>query len=587
MNHEESCVEETPIVSEHLPTQHKVSSRNLTIALGFISVMVVNAIYFLRMDRVVGQFIDDAWYIVLAKSIAEHGSYQLISSPIQGIQPAYPPGFPFLIAVALKIFQLKPEELWMLKGISVIAMNFIGLGVYRYCRQIKHYPPLVSFLSALMIVLMPAYVFIVSSSVMSECVFTCVQLWAVVRLETAIKNKTVNANVILSVILLASATFFVRSLGIALIIGILFQLIYSKYWKFAAAFVIGVGLTIAPWMAYKSFAYPNNSLRGNHGGHIVDGYLDHLTFRIAGEKSSGIAGPSDYLERVVGNIRSIMGRDVLGLLLPATLRKEARSGEEIFGLGGGIEGIFRKVPFATQAMLISFILSLVIIIGFVSRCFERITSAEITVVLSLFFIVIWPWLTFRFVLPLAPFLIAYFVDGLKLIGKLINHKFKREDDLYSLARIAFACFTFFFVLEHVRYIQIFRTEPESLIWVNSGRYLDEVCAWAKEKLPADVVICSTNPAKVFLMTGHQGVAADLNPQTWGYWKDSGVRYQAFLRADSLGPFATTTEKYKIIHETDTTPSYKVIDLGEPAQRESWDEFRNWYAETRKAQSPRN
>ena len=116
-----------------------------------LTVIGVNTIYFLRVDHVVGQFSDDAWYIVLARSIAEQGSYQLISSPIQGIQPNYPPGFPFLLAILLKVFSLKTEELWLLKGISVAAMNFVGLGTFVYCRKLKDFPTLICWLAVIMI----------------------------------------------------------------------------------------------------------------------------------------------------------------------------------------------------------------------------------------------------------------------------------------------------------------------------------------------------------------------------------------------------------------------------------------------------
>ena len=48
----------------------------------------------------------DAWYVMLAKGLAEGRGYQLINAPIEGILPGYPPGFPALLSL---VFHLSAE----------------------------------------------------------------------------------------------------------------------------------------------------------------------------------------------------------------------------------------------------------------------------------------------------------------------------------------------------------------------------------------------------------------------------------------------------------------------------------------------
>ena len=555
-------------------TIHSFRWTRVHAALAALTAIFINAIYFFRLDQVVGQFGDDAWYIVLARSIAEQGTYQLISSPIQGIHPSYPPGLPLLYAIVLKIFSLKSQEFWLLKGVSIAAMNMIGLGTFIYCRKVKEFPVLISWLTTLMVVLMPAYVFLATSTLMSECVFTCFQFWAVVHLENAIKSKEVKISTIVTVIGLASASFYTRSLGMTLVAAIVIQLFRNTNWQRTAFFVLGVGLLISPWIIYSKIAYPNQELRLKHGGNIVHSYVDQVTMRIAGFNGSGKATTEDYAKRINGNLQTILGKDVLGIMLPSTLRTETRSGEEVFGLGSGIVDVYKKIPFAQQAIVVSLILSLVMLIGFIAQCREQITSAEILIFLTVGCIVIWPWSTFRFILPLSPFMICYWIMGLKIASSWVMQRVKNDFDGFMFVRISLFCFSFFFLLEHVRYINLLRTNPQSIVWVESGRYQDKLCTWIRENLPTDSVVASTNPAKIFLSTGHLAVAGDLSEQSWSYWKDSKVNYMAILSPNPKGMLDRTPEKYQTIYDSGTEPSLRVINLGDPIKRDSWSEYQD-------------
>ncbi len=534
-----------------------------------VSVILINSIYFFRLDQVVGQFGDDAWYIVLARSIAEQGTYQLISSPIQGIQPVYPPLFPLLLAGILRVFSLKTEEFWLLKGLSIIAMNLVGLGTFIYYRKVKDYPLHISWLLSLMITIMPAFVFLATSTVMSECVFTFFQIWAVVYSEKALRNKTLRLTTILAMIGLCSAAFFTRSLGITLIVAVIIQLWRVVNWRYAMLFGIGFGIILTSWVLYCQQVYPNNDLKNNHGGSIVTTYLENLSYRTAGRSVTGRATANDYLLRVSNNFQTIAGRDILGILIPATLHDETRSGEEVFGLGGTVD---KPIPFATQAVVISVILSFFLLIGFVRQCIHQITISEIVVVLTIICVITWPWATFRFILPIAPFMLSYWVQGIREVVIWVNKKINQDYDSYALVRISLICFTVFFLLEHIRYVRLLQTDQKSLVWVNANKYADETCSWMSKNLPEGSVVASTNPAKIFLSTGHLAVAGDLSIQSWSYWKESDVRYMAILAPNSKGMLDRTPEKYKTVYDTGTVPSLRVIDLGEPKTRDSWEEY---------------
>ena len=60
--------------------------------------LAVLAIYILRLDHAAGLYVDDAWYIVLAKALWHGDGFRLISSAATPILPAFPPGFAMILA---------------------------------------------------------------------------------------------------------------------------------------------------------------------------------------------------------------------------------------------------------------------------------------------------------------------------------------------------------------------------------------------------------------------------------------------------------------------------------------------------------
>lgn len=234
----------------------------------------------------------------------------------------------------------------------------------------------------------------------------------------------------------------------------------------------------------------------------------------------------------------------------------------------------KKIPFATQALILSLIVALVMLIGFIAQCRKEITSAEILTILTVGCVLIWPWSTFRFILPLSPFMICYWIMGLKAASSLVKQRAGEGFDVFMLARISLFCFSFFFILEHTRYINLLRTNPQSIVWVNSGLFQEKVCDWLRDNIPAESIVASTNPAKIFLSTGHLAVAGDLSEQSWSYWKESNIKYMAILSPNPKGMLDRTPEKYPTIYSTATEPSLRVIHLGDPLKRDSWKQYEN-------------
>ena len=207
-----------------LPTPQK-----LPILVAVISALLCLAIYLLRLDRVAGLLQDDGWYILLAKALASGQGYTLINSPSAGIPPLYPPGFPALLSIVFKLAPQFPENLYLLKSVSVLAMLGVGIVSYWYFTHQRELSWGLSAGIATVTVLTPPLVFLATSTVMSECVFTLLHLLAIVVIERSIRlhGKRQIYYVVLGVGLTV-VTFLTRSMALSLVLAILLYLIKER-----------------------------------------------------------------------------------------------------------------------------------------------------------------------------------------------------------------------------------------------------------------------------------------------------------------------------------------------------------------------
>ena len=153
----------------------------------------VSAVYILRLDAAAGLFVDDAWYIVLAKSLAQGDGFRLISSATTAILPAFPPGFPMLLAPVLAVTPNFPDNVAALKAVSIVAMSGVAAAMYLHLVRHRSVPTLVATVVALIAALMPAFVFLATSTVMAEAVFTLGQLCVVLSVERAARAPAQDA----------------------------------------------------------------------------------------------------------------------------------------------------------------------------------------------------------------------------------------------------------------------------------------------------------------------------------------------------------------------------------------------------------
>jgi hypothetical protein len=494
-------------------------SRNSAITLAAVMTAILT-IYILRLNHVAGQMVDDAYYVMLAKVLSDGDGYRLVSSATTAMVPLYPPGFPAVLSLMFHLSPQFPQNIWLLKSVSIAAMLGVGLLTYAYVRRRRMSQEL-SACVAIAVTLTPAFVFLATSTVMSECVFTLAQLATVLLLHRSIETSDVGRGRAFTIgaALTAAATVLVRSAGLGLVLAACLWLLKERLWKHAALFTAVTSICLLPWIVYSSVYGPTPGERMMHGGSIVYSYGEQIWMRWAGDPGSGTVTLRDFPARVTTNIIDVSTRAVGGVFLPTLFRGPAESGEEVVALGGAA-GVGRgSMGTATATMAISLGLSALVLIGFIQTARKSVTVAELLVPVSLGITFLWPFWTFRFVMPLTPYLYFYLIAGMRTVAPV------------RIGRLALLCVVGLHVSDHVRYIVEARRPQRSddVSWLVQARETEAVLTWVNRH-GGEGVIATTNPALVYLRTGHRTVSFDRPPADWTALQSRGIRYVVCLVA---------------------------------------------------------
>jgi hypothetical protein len=503
-----------------------------------LAVSTAALVYLFRMDHVAGLVVDDAWYILLAKALASGEGYRLISSATVAIMPVVPPGFPVLLAPVFALGPGFPANVLLLKAVSVAAMAGIGAATFYYVLNVRREPEWLAAIVALATVLTPALVFLATSTVMPEAVFTLVQLMTVIVLDrTREAANGLRRSAVAG--MLAGVSVLVRTAGVAMLAAGFVYLLYRRSWRSAAAFAGAALVCLAPWFLYSAANAPSPEQAASHGGSIAYPYSDLLAMRRPGDTAAGRATALELPARVSRNLVNVFGRDIGGVFVPGFYRGPLESGEETVGLGG--QGA--SMGSAAGTMVVSFAISALLAIGFFVQFRSQPSTAAPLIVATLAMVLLVSTRTFRYLLPLTPFLWLYFATGLRAVAASVKTWSGR--DLSRAMGVAMISLLGLQLLEHVQYSLVKAADPPVADWLVDARAVDTVLDWMDRNLPPGAPVVSSNPGLVYLRTGRKSVATADARAGQQAWREAGIRFMVALRPT---PLPARTLGFTILYE---------------------------------------
>ncbi len=374
-----------------------LTQKVFVIALGFILL-----IYFLLLNPNLSSFVDNARYLVSAKSLLSGQGYSKIHEINVTIQTLYPPGYPIILAFLISIFSL---NLIVLKIFSIFATFFSLIFIYLYLKEKT------DFVTASAITLMAGISPLIvkfSATELTEAIYLAVSILAIYAVEKSTKTKKLDGYFLLAV-LAATASYYIKSVGFVLLPAIVIYYVYKNENKKAVIFGFLFFLFAAPWLL-RSF-YVDSPANGT--------YLKQLMWKDYRVPGAGKATLIDIVERIIRN----------GYMYAT------------FGFGKALalkNIVIRPVLDHIFSSIFGF-LSVIVFIGFISKLRSKIWLSDVYIVLFFSMYLIWPTMHTRYMHPVMPFILLYFMYGIWFLGQKIGSYFSKSElsgRIVSIAGIA-------------------------------------------------------------------------------------------------------------------------------------------------------
>jgi hypothetical protein len=371
-------------------------------------------------------------------------------------------------------------------------------------------------LLALAFVLTPSFVFLATSTVMADCVFTCVQLAAVIAIERAVRRDPagVGGSIVAGVI--ASLAFLVRATGLAVLAAGVVYLLCRRRHRQAGVFALTAVVCITPWLWYAQKNAPTYEQRVEHGGTIAYTYPQLIAQRRPGLIDADFSG-TDLVERVRRNATDIMLRNSGAIVLPMVYRGPSESGEEVISVGEPGKGSMGGAP---GTMILSALVCLAIVIG-IWRDRAWLSLPVLLMVATVAMMLPVGSQTMRYAMPLTPFLWLFLWRGLR-------HP--------AAARVLVLSVLGYQLIDHAMFLHARSTA--TAYWTAAAQEAEGVLDWMSKNLSGPGTVASSNPGLIYLRTGRRGVASAFPERHWQRWKESGIRYVVTLQSDSVPPVTT-------------------------------------------------
>lgn len=350
-------------------------------------------IYTSIFDKKVSLVGDNVSYYILGNAIADGDGYINTQHLEQEQHYHYPPGYPLLIASVATFISNNVYAVKIANGVLFFGAILLLFFIVKRLTSNEHIAFATSFLS-----LLNYHLLTYSTIMMSEIPFLFFSLLAIWLLLKTDFSKSVFKNwSFLILIVSVSFSFYIRSIGAALFVSLVFFLFIKKYWKYLYTFVGAFVLLYIPWFM-RSQASTGNT------------YVSQLFLKNPYERELGTANFVDIFERFIINIERYITKEIPSSII--------HSNDVIYS--------------ETAAPFLEWLLGFTII-GIILFGLFRLPKYKMfmgTYLLTFFgLLLIWPsvWYGTRFILPLIPILIFLFIYGIiKLISLLSIKAFSKK-----------------------------------------------------------------------------------------------------------------------------------------------------------------
>lgn len=274
------------------------------------------------VQTLAGVFYDDGIYLALARSLAEGQGYRLHYLPGAPAAVHYPFGYPLFLAALWKLWPTFPGNVLLLRGSNAVLMGVFAALAARYVLPRLPAPKWIVAL-ALVLACTAIPVVAVATVVFAEPLFlvlTAAACWCADAASSA-QRETPGLRKVPALVLaagcLAGAAALTRSIGVAVIAGVVLTFLASHQRRLAGLAAAPAVVMLLPWLIWvRVHAAEVDPLTaanyGTYGDFLRQGGASWLSLASLGDIARPLAGIS---LPPVGPLRVLLGVLALGVLL--------------------------------------------------------------------------------------------------------------------------------------------------------------------------------------------------------------------------------------------------------------------------------
>ncbi len=357
-----------------------------------------------------------------------------------------------------------------------------------------------------------------STTIAPEIIYLFFSFITLIFLEKWIDKKNYFNRYLFFTVLSVFVSFYVKALGISLILAGVIYLIIKKYYRKGFLFLIITGGTVFPWIIRNRIINKTSLSQDYIGQFLIGNNLNFL----------------DMAKTIFYNIVHYL-HAIFTLLFPGYfLGKSAFQGEESFSFLYSLIGkkeYFDPQSLNTFTIVISLLLSLIVAIGFINQLKKR-KLPDIYVLSYLFILLLFPKRFYisssnRYLFPLLPFILHYFLKGIFLF-EIWRLKIKRPFSGSLNSNFAWIlCFILlvgnlvpagYMLKGNVAYLNNYRFLSTQERKDYHSRWLLDYFTpadWIKENTPQNSVVMHCFPPAFYLRSNRKSVFFLLSPS--GPW----------------------------------------------------------------------
>ncbi len=456
---------------------HEAASPSRAQSLGIALLICLCALISLRNydSFQVGVYIDDAEYVILARSIVQEDSYGLHYAGETPLATRYPFGFPLLLSPLAALFPRQPHLMRYVSLFATGANAALLFWGWPYLSQSRSYG------WALMVAALYALSPLVirhSRMVMSEPLFTTLVLMGLVLTEWNLQRGVQRNGPPLFLGVTLTLAAFTRTIGLVVMVAVLVRVTLSTLApRVKLAFLARVALGGAALLILVLALTPvsvHDLIPAEHAGALV---------RAAGPKQA-VTGPS-RVTRLARSFRTYVTEHLRNATSP---------------IGGGISeaALGHRLGIPNLPLISGIAFGALIVIGH-GTMLARHGLAPTAALYHSFYLVailLWPWPLVRFLYPVHPFLVYTFLLGIGAVAMAFGRAARLSKEASALAsRRAVVAVAGLLLISA---LVVGATDIESSL-VHT-RDLRVGATWIRDHAAPDAIIMARHPQALYLYT---------------------------------------------------------------------------------------